>query len=335
MKRFIKTVRISSILLLFMPAVLTAQQDSTYWNLRNCIDYALKNNISVKQARIKPQLTETNYQQARSALFPSLNASMSESYTHQKDLQPATGTTSSEQSYTGNYSLRSDVTLFNGFKVQNNIRQQQLYLQSDELSVKVEENNIEIAVTQAYLQILSAGEALKQAQQTLESTEALLERTKNLWEAGSLAESDYAAIKSQYSSDKYNLVVARNAFEQSLINIKLLLEIDVSTPFQLYIPDIGDQQATTLLPDKNSVFQTSLKVMPEISISNTGIRTAELDYNMARADYFPTLSLNAGISSGYSSINKDIYVTQLDNNFYQNAGLTLTIPIFNKWQAHQ
>jgi outer membrane protein len=327
----LKAFSVLCFLLLISTTASFAQKPSKEWTLRNCIDYALLNNIQIKQMQVGVSVEEAVYEQSKSARIPSLNAAASESFTHQQPLQG--DQSSQESSLTGNYSLNSDVTLFNGSRIKNTIAQQEISVKSATLGVIESQNNIELAVTTAYLQILYAREAVVNAENTLTSSDAQLSRTKILYEAGYIAESNYAQVQSQHSTDSYALVTAKNDLSKQFLTLKQLLELGIEEELKLYFPEMKDSEVIRAIQPKQDVYNTALGFMPEIENGKLSINAAEFDIKIAKAGYLPSLSLSASASTGYSNAVSNGFATQLGNNFYQNAGLNLSIPIFNNKQV--
>lgn len=191
-----KRINIATILFIIIPSLVGFSQEkpTSSWNLKDCIDYARKNNIQVQSARVSRQSTNVDLLQAKAQLFPSLTFSSSQGFGHQK-VQDTGGDFKSQSAYTGSYSLNSGLTLYNGGKLTRSIRKQEITNEAQTYQVSMAENDIEIAVTEAYLQILYANESLKTNRQTLETSAAQLERSKELLKAGSIAASDYAQIE--------------------------------------------------------------------------------------------------------------------------------------------
>ena len=315
---------------LLSSSVVFSQQKPAEWNLRNCIDYALQNNIQIKKQRQLVETGKVNFIQSQASRLPSLNGSAGQAFTNQKSAQSGGG---QQQSFTGSYSLQSDMMLYNGDKLNNTISQNQLLVKSDELSVKESENSMELTITTAYLGILYARESVINAKNTLTSSETQSKRAKVLFDAGYIAESNYAQVQSQYSSDKYALVVATNSLSELKLQLKQLLELGINDSLTVQFPELDENQVMTALPQKEAVYNTAFKSMPEIENGKVNLDVANYDLLIARAGLLPSLSLSASLTTGYSSLNSVNYPTQLGNNFYQNAGLSLNIPIFNGRQV--
>ena len=234
MKRTIGTALIC--LLGLMSALSAAGQTSGQgWTLRQCIDYARENNIQVQSSQVSLQSARVDLQQAKADRTPTLGFTTSQNVIHQKKENE---NFSSDGTYSGNYALNAGLTLYNGGKLKHSLRQQQIVNRSKEYEVEVARNDIEIAVTQAYLEILYANETVKTNAQTVESSAAQMERSKALLEAGSIARSDYAQMEAQYSSDCYQLTVSENDLAQARLQLKQLLELGIDSTFDVVFPEI-------------------------------------------------------------------------------------------------
>ncbi len=310
------------------PAV-SGQQKPKEWDLRSCINYALENNIQIKMQQQSVEIGKVNFEQSKAEKLPNLNGGIGQSFTNQ---MAATGS-NQEQSFTGNYSLQSAMVLYNGNKLNNAISQNELLVKSGELAVKEAENNMELTITAAYLKILYAKESVVNAQNTLISSETQNNRAKILFESGYIAESNFAQVQSQYSKDKYALVVASNTLDLLKLQLKQLLQLSINDTLVVHFPVLDDNEVIKALPVKQDVFNTALNTMPEVENSKVNMDVAAIDLDIAKAGLLPSLSLSASLATGHSSLASENYATQLGNNFYQNAGLSLNVPIFNKKQV--
>ena len=309
-----------------------SQDSSNKWTLTNCIQYALTNNLLVKKSEITVNQSKISYKLAKAAIYPSLRATAGESFTS-RNTADLNGNYSNQNLASGNYALNSNMTIYNGNVLKNNIKLQSLEINSNSLRLEESKNNIEIAVTQAYMQVLFAREELKLAAANEEASKLQLQQYKNLFDAGSIAENDYAQLQSQYSSDHYKFITAQSNLSQQLLTLKQLLELDYTSGLNLIYPDINDSDITRLLPEKNKLFTNALDIMPQLKYSQIDIQMAELDYRNAKAGLYPTVSLSAGISTGYASNISETYATQLDHSFYKNAGISVSLPIYANRQT--
>ncbi|MDW7693842.1 TolC family protein [Flammeovirgaceae bacterium SG7u.111] len=302
------------------------------WDLEGCINYALENNITVKQANLNKQTSELRYEQAKASKLPSLNASGSQSLTRGTSIDPITSEFLSQEIHSTSLGLNAQMTLYAGNQLNYSIQQNNLLLDQNSLYVEEAENSIVLDVTQAYLMAIYYKEGVSIAEANLEASEKQVEQTQALYEAGSVAIKELADIKSQYASDEFTYTSTVNSYNQQVLTLKQLLELEPEQDFEIFIPTFEEEYAV-LLPEKMDVYQAALDIMPEIKAGELQKSVVELDWKIAKAGYLPTLSLNAGLSSGFTSTQRYNFSEQLDNNFNQRVGVTLSIPIFNKLQT--
>lgn len=310
------------------------------WTLRNCIDYALKNNITIRRNRISVQSAQEDLKTAKADLLPSVSGNIGQRIVNRPNNSNGTiisgdNITASESktSYNGSYGIDANWTVYNGSKRLNTIKQQQLNNRIAELSVDESENTIEESITKLYVQILYSSEAVKVNESTLEVSQKQFERGQELFNVGSIASSDLAQLEAQVSSDNYQLVLAQTNLQDYKLQLKQLLELDGDFEMNIYLPELDNSSVLSPLPTKDDVYQAALSLRPEIQSGKLDIEASDLNIKMARAGYIPTLSLSAGIGSTNSNGNDFSFSEQIKQNWNNSLGLTLSIPIFDKRQT--
>ena len=302
----------------------TAQEASKTWTLQECLDYAYQNNIQVRQSRNNQLSGIEDSKQAKAALFPSLVASTTQSYTN----YPSSEVTDNN-SYTGTYGITAGMTIFEGGKLRTEVKRQKVQNQMDALSVEESVNDIRIAIVQAYMQCLYAADAVRINRSTAEASKAQRDRAEEMLRTGSISRVDFAQLQSQYSSDEYQIVVAGSTLDNYKLQLKQLLELDIMEEMNPAVPGVKEENVLKALPPKNEVYETALKVMPQIRRGELGIEAAKLEEKSARAGFFPSISLSASVGTGHMSNNDFESGSQIWNRFNENVGLTLNIPIFS------
>lgn len=302
----------------------TAQEASKTWTLQECLDYAYQNNIQVRQSRNNQLSGIEDTKQAKAALFPSLVASTTQSYTN----YPSSEVTDNN-SYTGTYGITAEMTIFEGGKLRTEVKRQKVQNQMDALSVEESVNDIRIAIVQAYMQCLYAADAVRINRSTAEASKAQRDRAEEMLRTGSISRVDFAQLQSQYSSDEYQIVVAGSTLDNYKLQLKQLLELDIMEEMNPAVPGVKEENVLKALPPKNEVYETALKVMPQIRRGELGIEAAKLEEKSARAGFFPSISLSASVGTGHMSNNDFESGSQIWNRFNENVGLTLNIPIFS------
>jgi outer membrane protein len=296
------------------------------WDLQTCLDYAKKNNITIKSLRWDARSSEQDLLQSRAAKLPNLTGTLSQSVVNSNNANPVVGGFQTQANASGNYSLNSAWTIFNGGYLNNDVKQKNILLESAHLSVQQAENDITLQITQAYLNILLQKENIVYLQELVNTSQSQLALGKQRFDAGSLSRKDYLQLEATLANDQYNLVTSVNAHRTNLITLKQILQLPSSVAFDVIQPDtLVTNQSVVSLPEAENAAVVS---RPEVKIGELGVKSAQVELEKSRAGALPSVSLGAGLSSGYSD-NQDLkYFSQLNNNFYQRLGVTVSIPIF-------
>ena len=302
------------------------------WSLEDCITYALENNITVKDATLTKDIAEVDYNKAKSSRLPNLYASASQNFSNGNTIDPITSDYVTDQIHSTNVGINSSVTLFQGSQISNQIKQNKLLFEQSIFQEEVEKNNIVLNILEVYLQTLYSKESIIIAENNVLASEKEVERAKARLDAGTIALSDYTEAQSQAATNKYNVIAAKNDYQQYIIQLKQLLEL---TPFETIEIETIDENMdlVNLELNKVDVYNKALGFLPEIQASNLNIAANEKDLDIAKGAYLPTLSLLGSLGSGYTSINDNTFSDQFDVNFNQQLGLSLSIPIFNRNQT--
>ena len=327
--------------LLLLPAGMKAEDDMPkQWTLRNCIDYALEHNITIRRNRINVESTQEDVKTAKADFLPSLSGNISQRIVNRPNSASGTiisgdniTTSESKTSYNGSYGIDANWTVYNGSKRVNTLKQQQLNSRVAELTVDESENSIEENITQLYVQILYSAEAVKVNESTLEVSRKEFERGQELFNAGSIASSELAQLEAQVSNDNYQLVTSQTTLQNYKLQLKQLLELDGDFEMDLFLPPLDDSSVLIPLPTKDDVYQTALNLRPEIESSKLNIEASDMNIKISRAGYIPSLSLSAGIGTTNANGNDFSFSEQVKQNWNNSIGLTLSIPIFDKRQT--
>jgi outer membrane protein len=237
-----------------------------------------------------------------------------------------------EGTFAGQYALNASVTIYNGGRNKNTIKQAYMKKSAQDLATQEQQNTIELSITEAYLQILYYRESIKNNDNLVATSEAELKQAKTFLDAGSTTRSEYAQVEAQYSSAKYNLVIAQNSYDNYKLQLRQLLELDPDVDFELAFPEIGTEQVMQAIASKEDIYRTALSIMPQVENSKMGIDIAKLARQSAKAGYLPTVAIVGSVGSGNVYDHSSSFLTQLNRNFNQSIGLTVSIPIFDNRQ---
>lgn len=315
-------------------------QDSTLmgktikWDLVQCIEYAKKNNIQINSLRLSQLTSQQEYLLAKAARLPGLSGSATQNFEHSKTQNSrldANGNVlaggGSGFTASGSYGLNSSVTLYNGNYINNTILQKNLAVQSANLSVLQQENDITLQITQAYLVVLLDKENIIFDTDQLNTAQAQVKLEKQRYDVGSVARSALIQLQAQQATDQYSLVNARNAERGDILTLKNLLVFPSDVDFDIVRPDtIARIDSVTAFHQTEKI---ALDTRPEVKNGELGVKIAQYDVEKARAGYKPTLTAGASLNSSYVSDNGSV-PAQLNNNFNQQVGLTLSVPIFTR-----
>lgn len=321
------------IVLMTLPCLLKAQDTlftnlPAQWRLEDCIEFAKKNNISIATLRLTSRSAEEDLLQSRAAILPNLTGSISQTFVNGKNANPVTGSFQSQGNFSNNYGLNSSMTIYNAGYLKNDIRSKQFLVQSANLSVKETENSLTLSITQAFFNILLAKEFMTSFQAVLENSSGQLEQGKQRFDAGGIAKKDFLQLQSQVATDQYNLINATNNFKLNTVDLKQLLLLPTSFDFIVSAPDsIPVLQSLTSLYDAQ---EEARQTRPEIKNKETQIKISQIELEKIKASTKPTVSLGAGLATGYSDNQSAVYLSQLNNNFYQSLGISMGIPIYSR-----
>lgn len=317
-----------------------AQEERTdAWTLQDCLDYAMENNITLRQSRITAESSAIDVKTAKAALFPSLFFTTSQSLINRPYQQSGSTVSGTEilrsegsTGYTGNYGLNARWTIYSGGANRKTIKQEELNTRISGLDVEAAANSIEESITQIYVQILYATESVNVNRNTLEVSIAQCGRGKQLMEAGSLSKADYAQLQAQVSSDRYQLVLSETTLQDYKLQLKQLLELDMESEMELAVTDISEDNVLALIPDKKEVYNAALGIRPEIESGRLNVEMSELSVGIAKAGALPNLSLSAGIGTNHTTGTDFTFTEQIRNGWNNSIGLTLSVPIFSNRQ---
>ncbi|WP_316829398.1 TolC family protein [Pedobacter aquatilis] len=316
MSKYIKYISI--VILLFTGYVTKAQEIPKVWDLKTAIEYAKEKNISINTLKLTAQTAEQSLIASKSAVLPNLTGNVSQALTNYKSgLQNTSG-----------FGLSSDVTLYNGSYLKNDIKAKELTLQTANLSVEAAKNDITISITQAYLNILLARENITYLKDLLTTSEAQVKQSEQQFKFGTIAKKDLLQLQATYANDKYTLVAAQNTLQQNVLTLKQLLQIPTDVPFEVSTTDTI--QTPQALDNLASAQDKALRTRPEIKSGELNIQLQNTELAKAKSTLRPTLSLGGSLYTGYNNNSAGSYTYQLNNSFYQNLGLTLSIPIFDR-----
>lgn len=358
-------------LLIFIVAIqASAQQTSEKWDLRKCVDYAMKNNISVKQAEVQARITALQLKQAKLYQYPTANLGTGIGLQFGRSVDPTTNQFTTSELLYQNYSLQGGAQIYNWGRIKHSIASAQFSAQAALADVEKTANDVALSVCTYYLQILAAKEQLNIDSVQIQQTLAQLSDTKKRVDAGSLPELNLVELEAQLASDSSNYISGRTALEQNILSLKGLLNIDAAAPFEVATPSIDKIPLDPILDlQPNVVYQLALANQPQQKGDSLRIESSKRNVQAYRSQLYPTISGSYSLSSALNNKALEVasssqfiapigkvtvggtdynvlpnspftaytyaktpYFTQLNQNFQQAVGINISVPIFNNGQ---
>ena len=311
------------------------------WTLRECIDYAMQNSITLKQAHLTKQTATETRKQSQAALFPSLSASSNQSFGYRPWQSSGMATVSNgtvnssvtKTYYNGTYGINASWTLWNGNQNHNQVKANKLSEEQAELKIEQSANSIQEQIAQLYVQILYMNEAIGVNRESLDASKKNEERGQEMVNVGKMSKADLAQLSAQRAMEEYNLVEAESNLANYKLQLKQLLEITGEQAFDVAMPTASDQQALASIPSVMNVYEQALTLRPEIKNTELALQASDVQLKIARAGYLPTLSMTGGVGTSTSSNNSNNWGEQMKTNFDASAGIGISIPIFDQRKA--
>lgn len=344
-----------------------AVQAQEIWDLKKCIDYALENNLQVKQTRLNQNLAEENYLRSKAATLPTINGFASHSYNFGRTIDPFTNQFATQTVQSNAFSLSANWILFNGFQTIYNIKQNNYALLANKYDLEKIKNDIALAVISAYLNILYLEEQNQIAEQQVLLSQKQVERVTLLLNAGIVAKGTLLDLQAQLANDELQKVNIQNQLELAYLNLMQLMELNTTEKIKIIKPQTVLPAENALNMSSTGIYQIALNNQPDIKAAELRVNSAYMGLKAAKGAYAPRLTLSASYGTGFSGLRKEVignpiltgfdtvgittamdYVLvpnytfntrvtpfnkQLEDNQNRTIGVNLVIPIFNGLQA--
>jgi len=308
------------------------------WSLQKCIDYALENNIQIKQQQLNTNFIENQVSQAKSNRLPNMNAQFGNDYSFGRSLT-YDNTYKNVNSMSLSGGANTNVTIFNGFTLNNEVERQELDLQASFQDLEKAKDDIMLNIARSYLEILFNEEITAVSEAQIAITKQQIDRTQQLVDAGSLAKGALLEIQAQMAREELQLVNDQNATQLAYLTLYQFLDLPIAEHFKIEKPVLPEIKANTSMANSLDVFDNAMNSRPEINAAQLRVKSAEKQLEIAKGNRYPTLSFGANYynlyNNKYTNFNgeKIDFGSQLKNNARSSAGFTLGIPIFNRFQV--
>ncbi len=365
------SMRYQFLIIITLLAFGTTVQGQEKWSLVKCVEYALTNNISIKQTELQTNTTALQLKQSKMSRLPNLNFNSGPSFSNGYNQDPTTFSLITQSYLSTSFQLQSSAEIFNWFSKRNTIAANDWEVQAAKANVDKLKNDIALSVANSYLQILLAMEQEKIVNVQLQQSQAQLYNTRKLVDAGSLPELNAAELEAQVARDSSTVINSKGMLAQNILNLKALMALDASTPFEVEIAPVDKipvDKIADLQPE--SVYALAIANMPQQKFNEFKIKAAQKSMAAAKGQLYPTISVFGGLGSRYNNRSQEIigssfitppigkvtvnsvdynvypltpytvytygkqpFFSQLNQNFNQSIGLSINVPIFNGYSA--
>ena len=315
------------------------------WTLGDCLDYAIKNNISLQKQQLNRLSAREDVRQAEKALLPTLSANTSQMmgwrpWINNQTSTVANGTVTNKISktyYNGSYGVNANWTVWNGNKNHNTVKLNKLAEQKAQKDSASTTLKLKEQIASLYVQILYLTEAVGVNRQSLETSVKNEERGKTMLEVGKMSKADLAQLTAQRAQDEYNIVSAQSQIATAKKELKQLLELTNVERFEIFIPEdiaeANDQKALASIPALTDIYQSAIATRPEIASAQLAIKSSDVSLAIAKAGKMPTIGINGSLGTSSSSMSDRTWGQQVKTNFDAGLGLSLSVPIFDGRQT--
>lgn len=332
-------LRLFSLCFLALTYQVTSAQEIEKITLEQAINLTLQNNLQIKQAQFQAAITDENLKQSKFELYPNLNSSISANKRLGLFFDQTTGSLVNQSTNTANGNLSSNVTLFNGFNLQNRILQNKALLMSNQSNVEKIKNDLSLSVVNTYLQILNNQDLIKASEQQLSLSKQQFDIANKNFKVGNNTQADLAQAQAQVANNELSLTNAENAYELAMLDLKQLMEMNPERKIVLQIPVIENLERIENKYSGYEVYNKAVLNYPDIKAAEFNTLAFKYDVKAAEGSLYPTLSFGGQVFDSYSSNAIDFltreklsFNRQIKNNFGQFLGFNLSIPIFNNYR---
>jgi len=340
----------------------------TNYTLQECIDITIENNLDLKIKELRAKSSEVNFKETRNKIFPSLNMNYNLGINNGRSIDPFTNSYINQELTFSNAGLSLDATIFNGFRIKNEIKKSRFNMQACEMEIEEAKQNLTLEVTLLYIQILNNRDLLELSKARLTTTEGQLKRLESQYNNGLGNPAAFTDMQGLYTRNQTGIITAENNLKSVVLNLVKLLNQDVDSESEfenvLEFIKIEKYQASV-----SEIYNDALENLATFKSKQLLIDAAKTEIKIARSDYFPEVSLFGQLNTNYSNVaqlftqtgtsiietgdfvsissqehavlrneaqfegSKINYKDQFDNNLNSVVGIAVRVPILNGFQA--
>ena len=336
------------------------------WTLDDCIQSGFENNVSLNQQKLVTETMLINYHQSKLNRIPSLNFTVAQQLDFGNTINTTTYQITKSNANSNYPSISANTTLYNGNRLNNLIKENKINYDASIMDIATQKNNLALSITAAYVQVLFNIEAVKVSQEQVESDSVEVAHTALYVAVGQTPEDSLLLLQAQLATDRAAKTISETQVDLTYVQLEQLMEKPISPDFAIEQSDFGNIEMDKY-KSAGEVYSIALENLPDVHSAALKTKAYETDLLVSRAALLPSLTLSAGLSSEYYSglnkyhtvnelqtigylqniqsqpvetmipVNQTLpypFFNQLTDNFSQAIALTLSVPIFNSYKAH-
>ena len=309
----------------------TFGQNNT-WTVQKCIDYAYQKNIQIQKTFLTTESNKVSFEAIKASRFPIVDGSASQRFGWADQYSSGNNSYTFNGSNNSSFSVSSSVTLYAGLKLKQSIKQSDINYQAGLFDSETMKESISLNIMDVFLQILYAEELVKNSQNQIELTNKELDLANERLNQGVISKSDLLQVKSQLATEKQIIANAQGLLMTNRVTLMQFMELPITNDFQIEHPDLTNliNKSRNSLPD--SVYQIALAIKPQIKSAALRTESTSMEVGIAQSSYMPRIALDAGVSTGFNSMNSGAYSSQFTHGFNPAIGISLSIPIYHNQQ---
>jgi outer membrane protein len=343
-KHIAKKIAILLLLIVSIAISNNAAAQQRVWSLEDCINYAIENNIQIKQTELNIESVEADLLQSKLSLLPSLNGNTNFSWSWGRTLDQTTYIYFNQKTNQGSMNFDANMTLFRGLRNLNQIKQNQIEFEISQYNADKMRDDISLMLTKAYLQILFNKELLRVAREQVAITQEQIDRTAKMVEAGTLARGSLLEMDAQGAREELSVINYENLLDLAYLDLLQILDLEADVDIDIEIPELTMEIIHELQPLSN-IYETALMTQPIVKSAELGVKSSQKSLAIAKGDRSPVLGVGGGWRTNYSNQyrvwdpNNNAFVgdipfkDQFKDNQSKYLGFSLSIPIFNGYQV--
>ena len=317
------------ILFLSLTGSITAQKK---WTLQECIDHALKENITLQSSKLNTENEAIRYEQAKNQILPSLSAYGSQSMSFGQSMNNY-GVYENKNSQSYSAGLSTSVSVFNGFQIKNSIKAQEFNLLATLEDLKKAQESMSISLASAYLQVLYNKELYQVVLEQVELSKNQVSKYESMAELGKIPEGQVYEVKAQHAKNKQSAAESLSSLQLSLLDLSQMLELKEWSDFDIVVPNIDINALGLQITNADEIYNYAEVNKSSVKASEYRLKGSEKNLKIAEGGYYPSISFGANYSNGYYPDFAGSFGNQLDINSRASFGFNLSIPIFNKFDT--